>query len=376
MPDLTLLIKSSSSLCNMDCTYCFYKDVAKNRDKEFLGPMTTASLEKLLISAMDYAENSCTFMFQGGEPTLSGIDFFREFIDLQNKHKKKNVTIYNCIQTNGFDIDENFAKFLSKHNFLVGLSLDGPAAIHNLNRKDNKKNSSFNRVMKTAALFNRYNVKYNVLSVITRYSAKRAEKIYNFYKNNGFHNLQFIPCLEPISLERGKQPYSLSNKDYTEFLIRIFDLWYSDFKSGLYINIRHLDNWFSILLGQNPESCGMMGRCSIQFVVEGDGSVYPCDFYAFDEYRLGKIGENSFSEMYNCDTAKNFINRSLHIPEECKACKYYFLCRNGCYRQRNIENSKNSGKYYYCEALKEFFEKRKEQIIEACSLIRHGFIKK
>lgn len=373
MPDITLLIKPSSSLCNMDCLYCFYKDVSKNREKEFLGNMNLELLEKTVISAMEYAENSCTFMFQGGEPTLSGLSFYENLIELQKKYKKQNVAIYNCIQTNGFDIDDAFAKFFSENDFLVGLSLDGPAEIHNLNRKDNREKDSFNRVMKTVSLFNRYNVKYNVLSVVTSFSSRRAQKIYNFYKNNGFKYLQFIPCLEPLSEEKGKQAYSLSNKDYAEFLIRIFDLWYNDLKNGIYISIRHLDNWFSILKGQSPESCGMFGRCSIQFVIEGDGSVYPCDYYALDEYKLGKVGENSFSDMQSCETAKSFIGRSLPVPTECKSCQYYFICRNGCYRERVIKDGENSGKYFYCDAIKEFFENRKNEIENAYSLLRQGY---
>ena len=168
---------------------------------------------------------------------------------------------------------------------------------------------------------------------------------------------------------RGKERYHLSVDDYGQFLINIFDLWYDDLKKGHYVSIRHLDNWFGILLGQRPEACSMNGRCSIQFVVEGDGSVYPCDFYVTDEWKLGNVETDTFSQMLHSPKAQEFLKASMVLPDECRACPILNLCRNGCRRDRLMTDRGIPGKTFFCKANLRFFTERRQQILDARSII-------
>ena len=369
MPPINILIKPASSRCNMNCSYCFYKDVANNRRNAVESMLTTERMEQIIRTGMEYASGICSFTYQGGEPTLAGLDFFRTVVELQKKYQRPGTEIRNSIQTNGYCIDDEWASFFAKNRFLVGLSLDGPSEAHNKNRLDHSGKGTFNKVMHTVSLFDRYGVDYNILSVVTGENARHVRKIYGFYKKQGFHWLQFIPCLEPLGKERGETEYHLSAEAYGSFLINLFDLWMDDLKKGKYISIRHLDNWMGILLGEQPEACNMTGRCSIQYVVEGDGGVYPCDFYVLDEYRLGTVGEENFCEMTDSDVAERFCTDSCRIPEECRKCEFFPLCRNGCRRDRLVTEDGMVDINYYCSAYKRFFTERRKEIGEAVRII-------
>ncbi|MEF2732599.1 MAG: SPASM domain-containing protein, partial [Agathobaculum butyriciproducens] len=152
--------------------------------------------------------------------------------------------------------------------------------------------------------------------------------------------------------------------------VRLFDLWFDDLRHGEYISIRHLDNWLSILLGERPEACNMAGCCSVQFVVEGDGGVYPCDFYVLDEWRLGNIGETGLADMQNSETAKRFVRQSLAVPKECKTCQWFGLCRNGCRRDRDILPNGVIGQNIYCAAYRKFFTERFRQLTQSIECIQ------
>lgn len=149
----------------------------------------------------------------------------------------------------------------------------------------------------------------------------------------------------------------------------MFDLWFQDLLSGQYVSIRHIDNWLQILLGGQPEACGMVGRCSIQFVVEGDGGVYPCDFYVLDELRLGTVGENSFAEMAQSAAARQFLQCSTPVPPECARCRWYVLCRNGCRRDRLTGADGLPGRSCYCDALQRFFRERAGRLQQAAAIL-------
>lgn len=217
MPNLNLLIKPSSSNCNLKCNYCFYDDVTENREVKSHGFMSKETLETIVKSAMEYSDSMVNFAFQGGEPTLVGLDYYKELLNLQNKYNYKNLIINNSIQTNGIVIDEKWAKFLGDNKFLVGLSLDGPKDINDSNRIDFKSKGSFNRIEKTINLFNKYKVDYNILTVVTKNVARHVGKVYNYFSKSEFQYLQFIPCLDNLNEEPGRNPYSLSPKDYEDF---------------------------------------------------------------------------------------------------------------------------------------------------------------
>lgn len=360
MPAVSVLIKPASSACDMDCSYCFYHDEAANRSEGFCGMLCRETAERVVASAMEFASGSCAFMFQGGEPTLAGLDFYRNFLELEKKYAKPGVRVSNSLQTNGYAVTDEWAGFFADNGFLIGLSLDGPAEIHNLNRRDSQGGGTFNTVMRTARLLAKQGVQFNILSVVTGKSARSAEKIYNFFIKQGFRYLQFIPCLEPLCGEGG---YAPSVEEYTQFLVRIFDLWYDDLLHGRYVSVRHIDNWLSILSGSEPEACSMCGRCSIQFVIEGDGSVYPCDFYALDEYKLGNVGSTGFEQLAYSEGAQCFIRQSLDVPAQCRQCEIGGLCRNGCRRERS------QGINRYCEAYRSFFSQRLDKMYAAVQII-------
>jgi len=313
--------------------------------------MPLEMLKVLVKKALSFADSSCTFMFQGGEPTLAGLPFFEKLIEYQSKYNTKSVTITNSIQTNGIMIDKNWADFFARKDFLIGLSLDGTKEIHNQNRIFADESGTFSCVLKTAELFNRTGVQYNILCVVTKNVARCARQVYNFFKSKGFRYLQFIPCLDPLEEERGSNAYSLTSQDYLHFLKTTFDLWYEDIKRKDAVSIRYFDNFLAMAMGQPPEACGMSGICGCQFVTEADGSVYPCDFYVGSEWKIGHILEDSFEDMRFSEVCEQFIEESRHLHPGCKACKWLPLCRGGCKRDRTA-----SGKNYYCDSYKAFLE--------------------
>ena len=185
--------------------------------------MSMETLEVLVKKALSYADNVCNFGFQGGEPTLAGMEYYKNLIAFVNKYNKKRVKVNYAIQTNGIIIDEEWAKFLADNKFLVGISLDGPKDIHDKNRIDLNNKGTFNDVMKTTEIFNKYHVEYNILCVINSLTARYVNKVYNFFKKNNFNYLQFIPCLDPLDEKPGNRKYSLTPEKYTLFLKRLFD---------------------------------------------------------------------------------------------------------------------------------------------------------
>lgn len=362
MPASSILIKPASANCNMDCEYCFYKCLSSNREEYSKGFMTEETLEKLIIQAIDYAEGCVAFAFQGGEPTLAGISFFKKAVKLQKEHNTKHIKIENTIQTNGMLIDEEWAEFLSENHFLVGLSLDGPKKVHDMYRRGVNGGDSFLRVMKTVELFNKYKVAYNILSVVTREAACKASYIYSFFKKQGFSFLQFIPCMDEVNRRREGEisPYAVTPGKYGDFLCNIFDLWYQDYMNGADINIRMFSNAAQMAAGYPAEECGMEGCCSCYFAVEGDGSVYPCDFYCTDYWKLGTVDE-PFEKLRLSEKAEDFIRQSAEQNEKCRSCPHISLCRGGCRRWR--ENSQGGlGLNRLCEAYEIFFDYAGERI--------------
>lgn len=372
MPSASILIKPSSANCNIDCKYCFYKCLSSNREEYSKGFMTEETLEQLVAAAIDYAEDYLTFAFQGGEPTLAGLDFFRKAVELQKKHNKKNLMIENTLQTNGMLIDEEWAKFLSEQHFLVGLSLDGPRKLHDRYRKDTLGRDTFQRVMYTVSLFREYQVDYNILSVITNEAAEKASNIYHFYRRNQFPFIQLIPCMDENGrkdaaagqekAQNGTGSYAVEPEAYGRFLCEIFDLWYTDFANGYQSDIRMFSNLAQMAAGYPPEECGMNGCCTCYFVVEGDGSVYPCDFYCTDAWKLGNVWD-TFRGLIVSEKAKEFVAKSRYVSDKCKECPYFSLCRGGCRRWREPLAEGKLSLNYLCPAYQIFFDHTWDRIM-------------
>lgn len=365
MPPIDLLIKPASSLCNMNCKYCFYSDVSSNREFASYGIMSRQTAENLIKSAFEYASGHVGFAFQGGEPTLAGLDFYRFFVDTVQKYKKSAINVSYSIQTNGYAINEEWAEFFAQNNFLVGLSVDGFRQVHDELRLDRNGKGTYDKVMRSAEIMKSKGVDVNVLCVVNNFVARYPKKVYEALK--GFGYVQFIPCIDDFS--GNKQPYSLSIERYTDFLNDTFDLYYRDIMANNYVSVRNFDNYVKIILGGRPESCAMNGFCTCYCVVEADGGVYPCDFYVLDEWRLGNINNDKLFDMINSAVAKKFVDVSRIVNDECKKCNYYKLCRGGCRRDREPFVGEVPSLNKYCKAYKAFFDKNTDRLIKIARML-------
>lgn len=352
MPAVSMLIKPASSLCNLRCKYCFYHDEAEKRTIRSYGIMDTATLENIVRRAFEVATSEVTFAFQGGEPTLAGIEFYQKLFALCDIYNRKKLKVSFAIQTNGILIaaDERWAEMFGIRDFLVGISVDGIKELHDINRVDINGEGTYKNVLRAVSMLRKHNVRFNILTVVNEITARNIAKIYKYYKNQNWRYIQFIECLDPIDEPPFQNKNSLKPERYLQYLKTLFDLWYSDALAGDYISIRQFDNYMNVFAGYRPESCGMFGMCTIQYVIEADGSVYPCDFYVLDDYMLGNINENGFKELFETDKAQSFIKKSCVHSNKCKNCRWYSICKAGCNRY------KHDNEYIYCGALYEFFE--------------------
>lgn len=326
------MVKPSSSVCNMACEYCFYHSLSSQRESVSLGQMSHETVEEVISKGLKYADGAPLYLsFQGGEPLLRGKDFFRFVSAMLAKHNLCRSQITLAMQTNGLLIDEEWCDIFLESDWLVGLSLDGDSAA-NAHRVDTAGNPVFDRVLGAAGLLKKRGVQFNVLSVITEQSAQNIGPIYKFLTSKGFRHLQFIPCLKPLGCEYS--PLTVTEKTYGDYLIELFKLYFADIRRGNYVSVRQMDNFVLLSQGRKAEQCGMNGECGRQFVVEGDGSVFPCDFYCLDEFRLGNILHSDFLELGASEKAAKFLSEAAILPQKCKECKYFRLCRGGCKRER------------------------------------------
>jgi len=338
------MLKPSSSLCNMQCKYCFYHSLAENREQYSYGLMDEAIFEETIKKAIDFTKGMpINLSFQGGEPLLRGIDFFSNVVEATKRHNKYRSPINYALQTNGTLIDKQWCKLFKDNDILIGLSLDGDRA-HNIYRIDNQGSETFDKVYDSIKLMQKEKVNFNILTVLTPLIAENIQEIYNFFTSSGCKHLQFIPCLSPLNAP--KSNYTVSSEQYTQFLFKLFELYLKDFKGNNYTSIRHFDNLVMLSKGEYAEQCGMNGHCTHQFVIEADGTVFPCDYYCTDEYALGNIKDCDFVQLSNHPKAIDFIKSSLILPEKCKDCNVFLLCRGGCKRE-SIDIDK-------CESYKKF----------------------
>ena len=357
MPAISVMIKPSSGMCNMSCDYCFYRDETQKRSQESYGFMSEKTLKNVIRKTMLRAEGMISYAFQGGEPTLRGLAFFQKVVEYQNQYNKNKIQVHNALQTNGLLIDEDWCRFLKENHFLVGVSLDGTKEIHDTYRHTRKEGGpTFDLVCSAIRLMESYGVDFNILTVVNQAAADNIQEIYSFYRQKKWNYQQYIACLDPLDEPHGQNEYSLAPEQYGQFLIRLFRLWYKDWKKGRQPYIRQFENYIGILLGHFPEACDQRGTCSIQNVVEADGSVYPCDFYMLNDYCLGNFNENRLDEIDARRKEIGFLERSLKLDPDCKHCAYYRLCRGGCQRNRDWAPEIQAYQNYFCQSYRMFFD--------------------
>ncbi len=355
VPPINVLIKPSSSNCNLNCSYCFYHDEAKHRSTKSFGFMNADTIETIIERFLSYAEKSCTFGFQGGEPMLAGLDFFKRVVEREKRYNTNHLEVHNAIQTNGTLIDDAWAAFFTEHNFLVGVSLDGYESLHNLYRRDAQGNGTFSRVMQGIEALKRNKTEFNILTVVTAQTAKHIKEAYAFFMREGLNYQQYIPCIEPLGGSEGTQKHTLTPKLYARFIKDLFDVWYNDRVAGRFVYNRYFENLAALLLGYRPESCDMNGACSIQYAIEANGSVFPCDFYMLDGYCIGNCSIDSLELIDENRRQLGFVEASLQLPQQCRTCGWFRFCRGGCQRNRNPAGMLNAGLNHFCESYREAF---------------------
>ncbi len=346
MPPLTVMVKPVSGLCNMRCAYCFYADELARRSAPAPRLMEEPVLDSLMRRVFAYADGRVTLIFQGGEPTLAGADFYRRVLALERYYNGRRLPVGHALQTNGLALDDDMIAVLMEGRFLVGVSLDGTPALHDSRRPDAQGRGTWERVCENLRRLRRAGVPCNVLCVVDAAVAAHPTEV--FERLAPYGHVQFLPCLDP--LDQTHPAWSLSCEAYGRFLIETYRLYARALRAGRYVSVRAFDNWMDILLGHPPEACGALGRCAPQFVAESDGTVYPCDFYALDEWALGNVRETSLLRMARSPRMRAFCSRSDVRHPDCQSCRFAFLCGGGCMRERE------AGKSRYCEAHRLFFD--------------------
>lgn len=357
MKPFTLLIKPSSADCNLRCEYCFYLDRAGLYPENKVHRMSDEVLESLIKSYMSTNQPTYVFGWQGGEPTLMGLEFFEKVVALQKKYGHgKHVS--NSLQTNGTLIDEDMAKFFKKHNFLLGISLDGLAEYHDTYRLDVGHKGTHHKVKSTLDLLDEIGVEYNILTLVNHKNVKHPKEVYGYLKENGYFYQQFIPCVE-FDEEGNHLPFSITGKEWGQFLVGIFNCWIKD--DTRRISIRNFDAIMNKMVSGEINMCTMGGNCCQYFVVEHNGDVYPCDFFVEKERRLGNLTETSWEEFQNSDLYKDFGKVKNQWPKKCSRCPYLFYCSGDCIKHRHYNNKTEQlswlcegWKYFYKQTLKQF----------------------
>lgn len=332
MKQVSIMIKPASSLCNLRCKYCFYADVAQNRTTACFGLMKPETMGAILanVAAELQPGDKVHFVFQGGEPTLAGLDFYRTFVAIAGQWQDVQVTY--ALQTNGILLDEAWCEFLKEHNFLVGVSLDLLRDCHDEVRVDREGRGTWKQVVRAIELLNRGGVEYNVLCTLTNTIARHPRQVWQQLKKLNVRFVQFTPCLG--ELEGEKNPFALTPKRFADFYTELFALWQEEIRQGAWRSVKFFDDVVNLLVLGRPTGCGMDGVCRPQLVVEADGSAYPCDFYCTDQYRLGSLAGQTVSQLLSAPGVQEFITRPQERPAFCQACPYDTFCAGSCPRMR------------------------------------------
>jgi len=364
-----LLTKPVGPICNLDCKYCFYLEKENLYPGENQWRMSDAVLEEYIrqyIHSQPLAE--INFAWQGGEPTLLGVDFFRKAVGLQKKFAGDKI-ISNAIQTNGTLLDAEWCDFLAANHFLVGLSIDGPAEMHDTYRVDKRQQPTFEKVMRGLELLKQHRVEFNTLTVVNRINSQSPLEVYRFLKSIGSQYLQFIPLVERAAtggtLAEPQPPrdpaalpvtdWSVEAEQYGNFLCAIFDEWVHHDVGTTFVQLfdTALGNW----MGLGSSLCVFAEKCGAALAVEHNGDLYSCDHYVYPRYKLGNVMNHSLGAMLNSGPQIKFGNDKFDsLPKYCRDCEVRFACNGECPKHRFIPTPDGEpGLNYLCAAYKKFF---------------------
>lgn len=350
---LSLLIKPAGPDCNLRCEYCFYLP------KHAIYPggghrLSREVMHRLIGEYMEIAGDNPSFGWQGGEPTLLGVDFFRSVVAVQLQKARPGQSIANGLQTNGMLINDEWARFFRRYNFLIGVSLDGPKHIHDHYRRTPTGDSTWDRVMRSTDILYRNGAEFNVLCMVTAYSGDKAGEIYDFYMQHNLRYLQFIPCIERDPETGDLSPYNCTPRQFGEFLCTIFDRWQAESAPRTYV--RMMDDLLMVYLGHECPSCDMRRTCADYLLIEHNGDVYPCDFFVEPEYRLGNVMEAPLREIALSEKFMQFRFSKTPAGSSCEFCPWFGQCHGGCQRHRLTGLGAINGPSYFCESYRMLFE--------------------
>ena len=348
----SLLIKPASAVCNIDCSYCFYLD--READPYTAIParrMTAETLERLVDTFLFYSHPNSAFVFQGGEPTLAGPAFFEKLVTLQQSYGRSGQSVSNSMQTNGILLDDRWCQFFKQYNWLIGISIDGPEPVHDLYRLNKQGAGTWRKVMKGIECLKKHDVDLNVLCVVSQANVSKARELYEFFRAQGIEYVQYIPLAEFGGLGQ-PLPFAITPEEYGRFLCETFDLWWPDRRK---VRIRYFDNLAEALAGQIPGTCTMHETCDSYVVVEYNGDVYPCDFFVEQDWKLGNINLDSWSEISRRQRRYQFAATKTIAHADCQVCEYQSICHGGCPKHRHDPHRNFGDLDYFCAAYKRIF---------------------
>lgn len=366
-----VMLKPAGPSCNLNCTYCYYLEKRKLYPGESRYRMTDELLENFIRQFIGAHEVPVvTFTWQGGEPTLMGIDFFRKAIELQKKYSG-GKRIENAFQTNGTRLTEEWCKLFTDNNILVGISIDGEEHNHDHYRKTLSGGPTFRKVMKGIELLHKNRVEFNTLSVVNSYNSGFAIETYRFLKKIGSGFIQFLPVVEHVSAN-GKEndlqliaplhdkdakvtEWSVRAKEYGKFLTTIFDEWVRNDVARFFVQI--FDATLANYTGENPGLCVFNDTCGDALVMEHNGDLFSCDHFVYPEYLLGNITKTPLIELVKLQKQFDFgIDKRNRLPRYCLKCEVRYACHGECPKHRFLSTPDGEpGLNYLCEAYRMFF---------------------
>jgi uncharacterized protein len=385
-----VMVKPTGALCNLDCSYCYYLSKQELLGRPQHWRLSDEVLETFIRQYFEaHNHKEVIFSWQGGEPTLLGLDFFQKVVELEKKYCPSHVRCENDLQTNGTLLDDAWCEFLHEENFLVGLSIDGPRHLHDAYRKDSSGQGSFDRVLRAAKILRKHKVNFATLSCVNFRTAKQPLEVYRFLRDEiGSKRIQFIPIVEPVGFRqvapqgwdeklmpmlgdpraRPGNPGSIVEdwcvdpEDWGNFLCRVFDEWYWKDLGNIYVN--YFEAAVEIWMGHVSPLCTQAPMCGKGMALERDGSVYACDHYVYPEYRAGNIMERPLEEMAFSGLQERFGKaKEGLLPGYCRRCEYQFACFGECPKNRFIKTPDGeAGLNYLCSGWKKFFSHIDESV--------------
>lgn len=319
-----LMAKPTGSICNLDCKYCFYLE-KPHLNQIRMSDDVLAHYIRAYLQATPQKE--VTFLWQGGEPTLAGLDFYQKVIELQQKYAN-GKHIYNALQTNGVLLDEKWCSFLKQHHFLVGLSIDGTPELHDAYRVTKSQKGTFHQVFDALEKLIAFEVQFNTLTVVHKENVKYGKRIYQFLKSIGSRYMQFIPLM-------GDYEQQAQAKDYGKMMIDIFDEWYANDIGN--IGVQFIEQWLMAFLGFQPSLCIFRQTCGDQMVIEQNGDIYSCDHYVYPEYKIGNLIETPLLEITRSVQQQKFGQYKQQVSTRCRQCRFRFACNGGCPKHRTVQ---------------------------------------